>query len=68
MEIPSPKRCLICGRELATGAGIDTHVKTHDVSYEWYRKWFLDVNGSCSAFDTSRGRVVLTISRELRPE
>lgn len=64
---PTPKHCLICGREIATG--IDSHIRnTHEMSYEFYRKWFYDAKGSYSIFNTGRDKVSLTITRELRPE
>ena len=64
---PTPRHCLICGREISTG--IDSHIRnTHQMDYEFYRKWFYDAKGSYSIFDTRGGRVSLTITRELRYE
>jgi len=64
------KYCLICGREMATGAGIDAHIKSrHRLNYDFYRKWFPEAEGSYSVCDAGRkDRIVLTITRILRPE
>jgi len=63
---PYPKHCLICGREI--GAGIDSHIRnTHKMNYDTYCKWFYDAKGSYAVFN-SGNKVVLTVTRELRPE
>lgn len=65
---PTPKHCLICGREISTG--IDSHIRnTHQMDYEFYRRWFYDAEGSYSIYDAGRkDRIVLTITRTLRSE
>lgn len=64
------KYCLICGKEMATGAGIDSHIKSkHKLDYDFYRKWFADAEGSYSVYDADRkDGIVLTITRTLRTE
>jgi len=64
---PYPEHCLICGREITTG--IDSHIRnTHKMDYETYCKWFYEAKGSYSVFEIGKDRVILTVTRDLRPE
>ncbi len=64
---PHPKHCLICGREI--GGGIDAHVRSkHKMDYEQYCKYFYEATGSYGIFPDKAGRIVLTITRVLKPE
>ena len=64
---PYPDRCLICGEQIKSG--IDAHIRfTHKMDYGEYCKWFYDAEGSYSLYKEESGRLVLTITRPLRPK
>ena len=64
---PYPQHCLICGREIA--AGIDSHVRyKHKIDYDTYCKYFYDCAGSYGIYTNKQGKVILTVTRELKPE
>lgn len=58
------KYCLICGKEMATGAGIDRHIRNvHKLDYEFYCQYFAEAEGEYSIYEEGRkGRVILTIT------
>lgn len=60
---------LICGKQMATGAGIDAHIRRHGLDFDFYKRWFAEAEGSYSGYDAGRrDRIVLTITRTVRPE